>query len=140
MGGIDSALVTALCYERSSLAFPENGRSIPAGQVSRGRPHGSFVAAEARRGKLRFVRTGGTLHFLVAENDSSKFRELKKVEFGDEPIGLFRAESNTNGAACTVETLWSDVEIRAEKLEPMRISVHQAQEAAANPLAAAKAE
>jgi hypothetical protein len=34
---------------------------------------------------------------------------------------LFRAESITNGAACTAETLWSDIEIRAETLQPIEI-------------------
>lgn len=81
------------------------------------------VAAESRRGKLRFVRTGKMLHLLVAEEGSDQFRELANVEFGSEPIGMFRAESITNGAPCGAETLWNGIEIDAEKLEPIEISL-----------------
>lgn len=82
------------------------------------------VAAEARRGRLRFARTGNMLHLLVAEEGSDEFRELAKVEFGSEPIGMFRAESITNGAPSGVETLWDQIEIDAEKLEPIEISLY----------------
>jgi len=114
-----------------------NGASILRGVVPGGRqvyvpywavrdengrkPVFESVPAEARRGKLRFARTGEMLHLLVAEEDSNEFRELGKVEFGRDPIGMFRAESITNGAASTAETLWSDIEIRAEKLQPVEI-------------------
>jgi beta-lactamase regulating signal transducer with metallopeptidase domain len=87
-----------------------------------GRKSRSEIAlAETRRGRLRFVRTGESLLFLVAEDDDEEFKELKKVKFGREPIGLFRAESITNGTPCTAETLWSDIDISAEKLEAIEI-------------------
>ncbi len=96
-----------------------------------GRKTGSeSVPATAREARLRLARTGKTLHFLVAEEDALDFRELKTVEFGEDPIGLVRAESTNNGAACTVETLWSEIEIRARKLEPVEIPLFGARDAA----------
>jgi hypothetical protein len=81
--------------------------------------------AETRRGKLRFCRTGEVLHFLVAEENATEFRELAQAKFGTEPIGLFRVESITNGQPCSAETLWDSIEIRAEKLVPFDIPIHR---------------
>lgn len=80
----------------------------------------------ARRGKFRFRRTGELLRLLVAEEDAPDFRELAQTNFGTEPIGLFRFESVTNGQPCSAETLWHDIEIRAEKLVPMEIPIYKA--------------
>jgi hypothetical protein len=88
------------------------------------KPVSKVVPAESRRGRLRFVRKGEILHFLVGGEVSDDFQELAQANFGSEPVSLVRLDSTTNGAPCTAETLWKDLEIRAEKLEPVEISLH----------------
>ncbi len=46
---------------------------------------------------------------------------LARVKFGKEPVSLVRLDSITNGSPCTAETLWKELVIRAEKLEPIAI-------------------
>jgi serine/threonine-protein kinase len=91
-------------------------------------PFFETVAADSRRGKLRFVRAGEMLHLLVAEEESDQFRKLAEVDFGTEPISMFCAESVTNGAACTAETLWSGIDIRADELQPVENLLHDNRE------------
>lgn len=78
-------------------------------------------AAGATSGKMRLARTGDTLRYLVAEQQSDEFIELHQAQFGKEPIGLLRVEAMTDGSPSTVLIRWKDLTIRAEELKPMDI-------------------
>jgi hypothetical protein len=71
------------------------------------RPFFETVAADSRRGKLRFVRAGEMLHLLVAEEESDQFRKLAEVDFGTEPSGI---------------------DIRADELQPVENLLHDNRE------------
>jgi hypothetical protein len=86
----------------------EDGKLVPR--------YNSFPT-DARTGKLRFMRTGSKLQYLVAEKESGQFRKLHEVEFGDGPIGLVRVEATTDGSPTSVEVLWQDLTIRAQELQ-----------------------
>ncbi|MBL7039478.1 MAG: protein kinase [Pirellulaceae bacterium] len=81
--------------------------------------------ANAAAGKLQLVRTGSVLSFLAQEEGDDQFRVLWQTEFGTTPIGLLRVESWAEGAQDTVDILWKDLTIRAEKLNASPPSILQ---------------
>jgi hypothetical protein len=77
---------------------------------------GNWPATTTKKGIFRLVRTGATLHYLVAEGDSREFRQIHQVEFGTEDLETARLAAVTGGSAVAVDVLWKDLEIRAEAL------------------------
>jgi phage FluMu protein Com len=77
------------------------------------------VKTEARAGKLRLVRAGSKICFLVADGAGNDFREIKQQEFGTDDIADVRfvvADSGSPGNA--VDARLIDLKIRASKLSP----------------------
>jgi len=72
--------------------------------------------AQGSSGKLRLIRTGSLLNYLVKEDGSDQFRVLWQTEFGTTPIGLVRVELWAEGARDTVDILWKDLTVRAQDL------------------------
>lgn len=69
----------------------------------------------ATTGRLRLVRTGKTLRYLVSEGGpEAEFRELKQLEFTDADVTLVRVSLNRNGAATPAEMRWSDFTVTAK--------------------------
>src|SRR5690606_14389741 len=76
----------------------------------------SLFDASANRGRLRLVRVGTQLEFLVADNVNSTFRQLRLAEFTDADIEMVRLSAQQSDAATPVEVVWSELVIRAEEL------------------------
>jgi Protein of unknown function (DUF1583) len=76
----------------------------------------STIPTDSKTGQFRLIRTGGTLHFQVAEGASSVFRERFATEFGTEPLEFVRLAAVTGGSQKLVDALWKDLTIRAEEL------------------------
>lgn len=76
----------------------------------------SLFDASAYRGRLRLVRTGKQLQFLVADSIDGPFRELRSAEFTDADIEMVRLSAQQSDAATPVDVVWSDLAIRAEEL------------------------
>lgn len=93
-----------------------------------GKPRSKFVCfpAQERAAKLRLARKGTKLQFLVAREDSEKFRKLHEIEFGDQNLGLVRLETSTEGSPIGVEALWKDLTIRAGELESANVPLFRA--------------
>jgi len=126
-------LLTQKSLNGASLARAINPRGEPVYLVywavrdeTGRRPAWREIGADLRQVKLRFRRTGDMLYFQAAEGESNEFQELAQVKFGTEPIGACHIESITNGARCKVDTRWSRIEIRAEKLERVFIPLRAA--------------
>lgn len=83
----------------------------------------SFVTL-ADHGQLRIVRTGPTLHYLVAEGDSSEFRELHNLEFGDDLIEFAQITGDTGGAHQGLTIRLVSLSIQADEL-PVGITDEQ---------------
>ena len=77
---------------------------------------GRWPATTAKKGTLRLVRTGATLHYLVAEGDSQEFREIYQEEFGTEDMQMARIAAITGGSSQAVDILWKNLKVRAESL------------------------
>jgi serine/threonine protein kinase len=77
---------------------------------------GRWPKTTAKSGTLRLVRTGATVHFLVAEGDSQEFREIYEEEFGTEDMQMARLAAITGGSSQAVDILWKNLTVRAEDL------------------------
>jgi hypothetical protein len=60
------------------------------------------VPANSRRGKLRLVRTGPTLRYLVVE-EGSEFQEIHTAEVGTEDVTKLRAVATSGGKPATAD-------------------------------------
>ena len=69
---------------------PSQGEAFVANWVSKKGDKPSVkredYPSEARSGKLRLVRRGPQLHYLIAEGDEAAFREIYHVNFGAEDL------------------------------------------------------
>ena len=71
----------------------------------------------AKAGRLRLVREGKTLRYLVSDAEpDAVFRELKQIEFTDADVTLVRVALNRNGAATPAEMRWLDFSVTAKAL------------------------
>jgi len=77
---------------------------------------GQTFPTQCRAGKLRLVRTGSVMHYLVAEGDSDEFRELRLASFNDEDLSQIHLGVDTGESTSPVEVLLKDLRIRAEEL------------------------
>jgi len=73
----------------------------------------------AMSGKLRLVRTGPTLRYLVQEGDADEFSELRRVEFGDRDLVQTYFAAQTGGSGTEVEVVWTGIEVAAAELRPL---------------------
>ena len=71
---------------------------------------------DVRRGKLRLVRVGPDLRFLVADGKDGPFRQLREAEFTPDDIQLVRLAAQQSDAATPVDVVWHEVVIRADEL------------------------
>jgi serine/threonine protein kinase len=77
---------------------------------------GHWPATTARKGTFRLVRTGSTLHYLVAEGDGQDFRKIYQANLGTEDLEFARIAAVTGGSPSAVDVLWKDLSVRAEDL------------------------
>ncbi len=73
------------------------------------------VPATGMQGKLRLVRTGPTLKYLIAEG-SDEFREINSAEVGTEDVTDLRAQVRTAGKAASVDARLIHWAIQADAL------------------------
>jgi serine/threonine-protein kinase len=66
-----------------------------------------------KAGRLRLVRRGTTVKYLVAEDDKPEFRELHKTELGPEEITLVKFGAESARAGSPVVVRFRELEIRA---------------------------
>ncbi len=74
------------------------------------------VGGGGRRGSLRLRRLNSTLHFAVADDDSSDFREICRREFSAEETVHLRLTGQTGEAPTSVDVAWRTLKIRAAQL------------------------
>jgi hypothetical protein len=81
------------------------------------RSYSRAMPNEAVAGSLRLARRGETVHFLIADGDSTQFRLVRSEEVGDERIssGNLKLYSQTSGPG-RMFVVWKSISIRAEKL------------------------
>ncbi len=87
-----------------------------------------WKAWEGTEGTLRLVRLGTTLHYLVAENDSSVFRLFGTDDVGDQDLrvgDLCLSAFAADRAHC--RTVWTTLSVRAERLSGMAMLNQQAE-------------
>ncbi|HUY92426.1 MAG TPA: DUF1583 domain-containing protein [Pirellulales bacterium] len=73
----------------------------------------------AMSGKLRLVRTGPTLRYLVQEGEADEFTELRRVEFGDRDVVQTYFAAQTGGSGTEVEVALTGIEVAAAELRPL---------------------
>jgi hypothetical protein len=97
----------------SSVFFAHHASTPPGGQ----REHeGKQTPAKGRSGKLRFVRTGSTLAYLVSEGKSDSFREIDQVEIGNEDVSMVRIAADNGGSPTQVDVRINSVRVVADEL------------------------
>lgn len=83
-----------------------------------------YFPAGARSAKLRLARAGEKLEFLITEGESEPFRRLFLTPFGTDNIGVVRLETTTDGSATSVESRWTDLTIRATKVQRVDVPLY----------------
>jgi len=73
-------------------------------------------STNADSGRLRLVRSGKTLEYLVADGGSETFRRLYQVPFADAKVELVRVALHRNGAQTPAVVLWKEFSLRAERI------------------------
>ncbi|WP_417387608.1 DUF1583 domain-containing protein [Gimesia sp.] len=70
--------------------------------------------AKQNSGKLKLIRTGSQLKFLVADGPDAEFRELREVELGTADVDLLRLGAQQSDLKTPVQVLWKELSITAE--------------------------
>lgn len=73
-----------------------------------------LVDAKQNSGKLKLVRTGSQLKFLISDGSGDEFRELREVELGTADVDLLRLGAQQSDVDTPVQVLWKDLSITAE--------------------------
>jgi hypothetical protein len=95
-------------------AFLSHGASTPVGG-KRKHSGGKPLATEARSGKLRLVRSGPIVSYLVAEGDSYEFRQVYQRELGTEDLEIVRFAADNGGSPTMVDVRLKSLAIRADE-------------------------
>jgi hypothetical protein len=95
-------------YQASYATMNESGKR---------QHHPRFSPAAGTSGKLRITRAGDTLHFLVADDDTNEFRELRTVRFNVHDLKMVRFGVDHDGAQGPLEVLWTNISIGADDLQ-----------------------
>lgn len=74
-----------------------------------------LVDAKQNSGKLKLIRTGKQLKFLISDGPGDEFRELREVELGTADIDLLRLGAQQSDLETPVQVLWKDLSITAEE-------------------------
>jgi hypothetical protein len=69
---------------------------------------------QVNTGKLKLVRKGTLLTFLVTEGTPDEFRELREVELGTGDVELLRLGAQQSDPETPVQVLWKDLTIKAD--------------------------
>ena len=72
--------------------------------------------ATSKVGRLRMVRSGSDLYFLMSEGNDERFTVVKKFLFGPEDLRDVRVAGSTGGEAAMLDARVTDLRIRAEAL------------------------
>jgi hypothetical protein len=94
----------------------ETGDIFNAHHKEPGAPHGSIerVPTTATSGRLRLRRTGTTLHYLFAIDDSDEFVELYAVDFSPDDVTRVHLAAQMGGSLTGIDMIWHDVQIEAD--------------------------
>jgi hypothetical protein len=71
---------------------------------------------ESKTGKLKLVRKKDQLTYLVAEDDSSEFTEVRTEAFTSDEIPQIFLAVQTGGAKTGVDSVWTDLRILADQI------------------------
>ena len=77
---------------------------------------GNWPQTMIKKGTFRLVRTGPTMHYLIANGDSQEFVELFQAAFGTEDLEMARFGAVTGGSPSSADVLFSHLSIHAEEL------------------------
>ncbi|MGO9113790.1 MAG: DUF1583 domain-containing protein [Thermoguttaceae bacterium] len=78
---------------------------------------GRLYATKTRAGRLRLVRFGNVLRYLVADAENREFRQLGQIDYSTADIKTIDIALKLQDASTAATVLWKDVVIRAEGLE-----------------------
>jgi Protein of unknown function (DUF1583) len=117
---VDLPSVDAVCVSRSHRPWDGNVWVADKGwwDKSEKKYHhdGQSFPTECRTGKLRLVRKGSTIQFLVAEGDTDEFQELRQIDYSSEDLSQIHLGVDTGGSKGPTEILLKDLRIRADEL------------------------
>ena len=80
----------------------------------------------ARTGKLRLVRIGSTIYYLVAEGKGGPFRKLHQLDADTADLHNVMLHTHVEGDRAAIDMRWHDLTIRAEalpKIESARAAI-----------------
>jgi hypothetical protein len=72
------------------------------------------VLTNTARGRMRLVRSGAELYFLVSEGGDTEFKVLQKSEFGVKDLKNVRILATTGTVGDSLEALVTDFQVRAD--------------------------
>jgi hypothetical protein len=114
----NAALVGRVVGPGGEPAFLAMRASTPAG--GKREFHGKRVPTAVLSGRLRLVRKGATVSYLVAGGADDAFKEIYQGELGTADLETVRFAADGGGSPTTVDVRIRAVSIRADDLGPAR--------------------
>jgi hypothetical protein len=109
----DAAGLARLVRPDGEQVFLANRARTPAGQ-QRQYHGGNPLSTKTQSGKLRLVRKGAELTYLIAQSPTGPFHELYKAEWGAGDLDVVRFAADNGGSPGLVDVRIKDVSIRAD--------------------------
>ena len=81
---------------------------------------GNQLASKRPAGRMRFVRKGPMLRYLVADGNDDNFVLVKEEDYGTGDIDSFRVAATTANQPCAVDVRLIDLEVAADQLTNLK--------------------
>jgi hypothetical protein len=109
----DAAGVARLVRPGGEQVFTAFRARTPVGQ-KREYHSGKPLSSQTRSGKLRLVRKGAELTYLIAPSPTGSFQELYKSNWGTDDLDIVRFAADNGGSPALVDVQIKVVRIRAD--------------------------
>jgi hypothetical protein len=115
----DAAGISRLVRPGGEQVFTAMHARTPAGQKRE--YHGSRpLSTKTQSGRLRLLRKGSELTYLIAEGTTGSFQVLHKADWGTGDLDIIRFAADNGGAPALVDVRINNVSIRADEFGSAR--------------------
>ncbi len=116
----DAATIWRVVDKNGGLFFMSHRATTPIGGKREHRG-GDRISAPSPKGKLRLVRNGSTLTYLVADGASEEFTEIYETELGEDDIDMVRFAADNGGSATLVDVVIPSIIIKSDDAGPVEL-------------------
>jgi hypothetical protein len=116
----DAATIWRAVDKNGGLFFMSHRATTPIGGKREHRG-GERIPASSSTGRLRLVRNGSTLTYLVADGASEEYTEIYETELGEDDIDMVRFAADNGGSATLVDVVIPSIVIKSDDSGPVEL-------------------